>query len=44
VGGRSPKAAKLVGEILSIPAHEKLSEDEQGLVIVAINKFFEAGS
>lgn len=42
VRGRSPKAAKLVGEILSIPAHEKLGDDEQGFVIETIIKFFEA--
>jgi len=42
VRGRSPKAAVLVGEILSIPAHEKLSDGDQGLVIAAIKEFFEA--
>jgi dTDP-4-amino-4,6-dideoxygalactose transaminase len=42
VRGHSPKAAVLVGEILSIPAHEKLSDDDQGLVIAAIEEFFEA--
>ena len=42
VRGQSPKAAMLVGEILSIPAHEKLGDDEQGFVIAAIKEFFEA--
>ena len=42
VRGHSPKAAVLVGEILSIPAHEKLSDDDQGFVIAAIKEFFEA--
>ena len=42
VRGRSPKAAMLVGEILSIPVHEKLSDDDQGLVIATIIEFFEA--
>jgi dTDP-4-amino-4,6-dideoxygalactose transaminase len=42
VRGRSPKAAELVGEILSIPAHEKLGDDEQGFVIAAVKGFFEA--
>jgi dTDP-4-amino-4,6-dideoxygalactose transaminase len=44
VRGQSPKAAMLVGEILSIPVHEKLSEDEQGLVIATIKEFFEAAA
>jgi len=42
VRGQSPKAAMLVGEILSIPAHEKLGDDEQGFVIATIIEFFEA--
>jgi dTDP-4-amino-4,6-dideoxygalactose transaminase len=42
IRGRYPRAAALVGEILSIPAHEKLGADEQGLVVAAIKDFFEA--
>ena len=42
VRGCSPKAAGLVAEILSIPAHEQLSDDDQGFVIAAIEAFFEA--
>jgi len=40
VCGHSPRAAALVREILSIPAHEKLRDDEQGFVIDAIKEFF----
>jgi len=40
VHGHSPRAAALVREILSIPAHEKLRDDEQGFVIDAIKEFF----
>jgi dTDP-4-amino-4,6-dideoxygalactose transaminase len=44
VRGRFPRAAALVGEILSIPAHEKLGADDQSLVIAAIKDFFEAAA
>ncbi len=39
--GASPKAARLVQEILCIPAHEKLSAGDQGVVIAAIKGFFQ---
>lgn len=38
--GSAPKAARLVGEILCLPVHEKLSADEQGVVIAAVKDFF----
>ncbi|HEX4411539.1 MAG TPA: DegT/DnrJ/EryC1/StrS family aminotransferase [Xanthobacteraceae bacterium] len=38
--GASPRAARLVQEILCIPAHEKLSDAEQDFVIEAIKQFF----
>jgi dTDP-4-amino-4,6-dideoxygalactose transaminase len=44
VRGRYPRAAQLVGEILSIPVHEKLGADEQDLVVAAIREFFEAAA
>jgi dTDP-4-amino-4,6-dideoxygalactose transaminase len=40
VRGSSPRAASLVQEILCIPAHENLSDDDQSFVIEAFNKFF----
>jgi dTDP-4-amino-4,6-dideoxygalactose transaminase len=40
VRGHSPRAAELVREILSIPAHEKLRDDEQSFVIDAVKAFF----
>jgi dTDP-4-amino-4,6-dideoxygalactose transaminase len=40
VRGHSPRAARLVQEILSLPAHEKLGEDEQTFVIEAVKGFF----
>jgi dTDP-4-amino-4,6-dideoxygalactose transaminase len=39
--GNSPKAAKLVKQILCLPTHEKLSDDEQTYVINAIKAFSE---
>ncbi len=39
VRGHSPRAAELVREILCIPAHEKLSEDEQFYVTSAIRGY-----
>jgi dTDP-4-amino-4,6-dideoxygalactose transaminase len=38
--GHSPRAAGLVREILSVPAHEKLRDDEQSFVIDAVEAFF----
>jgi dTDP-4-amino-4,6-dideoxygalactose transaminase len=43
VRGHSPRAKELVGEILCLPAHEKLSEDEQSYVIEAVASFFRNG-
>jgi dTDP-4-amino-4,6-dideoxygalactose transaminase len=40
VRGDSPRAAKLVQEILCLPAHEKLSDDDQTFVIDAVKGFF----
>jgi dTDP-4-amino-4,6-dideoxygalactose transaminase len=40
VRGRSPRAAKLVGEILCIPAHEKLTTSEQARVVREVRAFF----
>jgi dTDP-4-amino-4,6-dideoxygalactose transaminase len=40
VRGNSPRAARLVQEILCIPAHEKLSDDDQTFVINAVKAFF----
>ena len=40
IRGNSPNAAKLVTEILCIPAHEKLTANEQSYVIAAIKTFF----
>ena len=40
VRGSSPRAASFVQEILCIPAHENLSDDDQSFVIEAFNKFF----
>jgi dTDP-4-amino-4,6-dideoxygalactose transaminase len=38
--GDAPRAARLVGEILCLPIHEKLTADEQGIVIAAVKDFF----
>lgn len=38
--GTAPRAARLVGEILCIPAHEKLSDSDQDFVIEGIRSFF----
>jgi dTDP-4-amino-4,6-dideoxygalactose transaminase len=40
VRGESPKAAKLVATILCIPVHEKLTDDDQSLVIATVKEFF----
>ena len=40
VRGNSPVAARLVHEILCLPAHEKLSLDDQSYVIDSIKTFF----
>jgi dTDP-4-amino-4,6-dideoxygalactose transaminase len=42
VRGHSPVAARLVGEILCIPCHEKLNDEAQSYVISAIRDFFGA--
>ena len=42
--GTSPRAARLVREILCIPAHEKLSDEDQGFVIDAFRTFFRCRS
>jgi UDP-2-acetamido-2-deoxy-ribo-hexuluronate aminotransferase len=42
--GYSPRAARLVHEILCIPAHEKLSDDDQSFVIDAFKAFFRRAS
>jgi len=39
VRGTSPRAAQIIQEILCIPAHEKLSDDDQGFVIDAVKSF-----
>ena len=41
VRGDSPRARSLVGEILCLPAHEKMTNSEQGLVIDSIREFFQ---
>jgi dTDP-4-amino-4,6-dideoxygalactose transaminase len=38
--GTAPRAARLVDEILCLPIHEKLTADEQGIVIAAVQDFF----
>jgi len=38
--GASPRAHRLVREILCIPAHEKLTDAQQDLVIASIKSFF----
>jgi len=43
VRGNSPRAARLIGQILCIPAHEKLSEDDQTFVINGVKGFFRGG-
>ena len=40
VRGTAPRAAAIVREILCIPAHEKLSDEEQTYVINAVKDFF----
>jgi dTDP-4-amino-4,6-dideoxygalactose transaminase len=42
VRGHSPRAAELVRQILCIPAHEKLNEEQQSYVIESITSFFGA--
>jgi dTDP-4-amino-4,6-dideoxygalactose transaminase len=42
--GNSPRAEKLVREILCIPAHEKLTSNEQAYVVSAIKSFFGDGA
>jgi dTDP-4-amino-4,6-dideoxygalactose transaminase len=42
IRGHSPRAAELVLQILCIPAHEKLTDDEQTYVIDAVCQFFGA--
>jgi dTDP-4-amino-4,6-dideoxygalactose transaminase len=42
--GSSPRAAKLVQQILCIPAHEKLKDDDQTFVITAMKEFFRGRS
>ena len=42
--GDSPNAAHLVTQILSLPVHEKLTDDDQSLVINAIGDFFRKAS
>jgi dTDP-4-amino-4,6-dideoxygalactose transaminase len=44
VRGNSPRAARLVREILCIPAHEKLSDEDQTFVINAMKEFFRVHS
>lgn len=44
VRGESPRAAALVQQILSIPAHEKLTEEEQDYVIAGVAGYFGAAS
>jgi dTDP-4-amino-4,6-dideoxygalactose transaminase len=44
VRGSSPNAAKIVREILCIPAHEKLTDDEQTHVIASVRSFFGRGA
>jgi len=44
VRGNSPRAARLVQQILCIPAHEKLNDDDQTFVINAVKGFFRGGS
>jgi dTDP-4-amino-4,6-dideoxygalactose transaminase len=44
VRGTSPRAASLVQEILCIPAHENLSDDDQSFVIEAFKRFFRGGA
>jgi len=44
VRGHSPRAAKLVQEIVCLPAHEKLTADQQSYVIGAIHAFFKGGA
>jgi dTDP-4-amino-4,6-dideoxygalactose transaminase len=40
VRGYSPRAAKLVNEIICLPAHEKLTSEDQTYVIEAVKSFF----
>jgi dTDP-4-amino-4,6-dideoxygalactose transaminase len=42
VRGDSPVAARLVKEILCIPCHEKLGDEDQSYVIAAMRDFFRA--
>ena len=42
--GSSPRAHRLVKEILCIPAHEKLTGAQQDFVIASIRSFFAGGS
>jgi len=41
VGGHSPRARSLVREILCLPAHEKMTNLDQDLVIEAVWEFFQ---
>ena len=40
IRGSAPRAARLVGEILCLPVHEKLSAAEQDIVIAGVRDFF----
>jgi dTDP-4-amino-4,6-dideoxygalactose transaminase len=44
VRGTSPRDARLIQEILCIPAHEKLDHDNQNSVIDAFKEFFRGRS
>jgi dTDP-4-amino-4,6-dideoxygalactose transaminase len=40
VRGQSPRAAKIVNEIICLPGHEKMTDDDQTYVIKAVKSFF----
>lgn len=44
VRGHSPRAAQMVREIICLPGHEKLTRDEQDMVVEAIASFFKSRS
>ncbi len=44
VRGSSPRAARLIQEVLCIPVHEKLSDEDQSFVIDAFKEFFRGRS
>jgi len=44
IRGESPRATELVKRILCLPIHEKLTDDQQSFVIVAVKGFFGASA